>query len=60
VFHKRQVSRSANISFEQGKPWCIPPIILGFSFNCYLYVKLDFAFSLLELVDTIVALCLPS
>jgi hypothetical protein len=27
-----------NIAFEQGKPRCIPAIIIAFSFNHYLYV----------------------
>jgi hypothetical protein len=35
-----------NIAFEQGKPWCIPSIILGFSFNHYIYAMLDCALSL--------------
>jgi hypothetical protein len=35
-----------NIAFEQGKPWCIPPIILDFSFNHYLCVKFDGALGL--------------
>jgi hypothetical protein len=33
-----------NTKQEQGKPRCIPPIILGFSFNIYNYVLLDCAF----------------
>jgi hypothetical protein len=40
VFHKRQVLRSGNISFEQDKARCIPPIILGLSFNHYLHIKI--------------------
>jgi hypothetical protein len=35
-----------NIVFEQGKPRCIPQIILDFSFNHYLYAMLDCALSL--------------
>jgi hypothetical protein len=33
-----------NIDFEQGKPRCIPPIILVFSFNHYLYARLGTKF----------------
>jgi hypothetical protein len=35
-----------NIALDQAKPRCIPPIILGFYFNHYLYVMLDYALSL--------------
>jgi hypothetical protein len=34
----------SSIAFEQGKLWCIPPIIIDFSFNLYNYVLLDCAF----------------
>jgi hypothetical protein len=44
VVHKHQNLRVTNIAFEQAKPWCIPPIILGFSFNLYNDVLLDCAF----------------
>jgi hypothetical protein len=32
-----------NIAVEQAMPQCIPPIILGFSFNHYLFAMLDCA-----------------
>jgi hypothetical protein len=32
-----------NTALDQGKPPCIPLIILDFSFNYYLYVMLDYA-----------------
>jgi hypothetical protein len=32
------------MALDQGKPCCIPPIILNFSFNPYNYVLLDCAF----------------
>jgi hypothetical protein len=54
VVHKCQVSRSA--FFYQDKPRCIPPIIFDFSFNHYLYIKIDCALSLLDLVETVVTL----
>jgi hypothetical protein len=39
-----QVEAITNLDLDQGKPRCIPPIILGFSFNIYNYVLLDCAF----------------
>jgi hypothetical protein len=36
--------RILTLLLGQGKPRCIPPIILGFSFNFYNYVLLDYAF----------------
>jgi hypothetical protein len=36
--------RILTLLLYQGKPRCIPPIILGFSFNLYNYVLLDYAF----------------
>jgi hypothetical protein len=47
---------NTNIAFEQGKSRCIPPIILGFPFNHYFYVKFDCALDLYKLSDTIDAL----
>jgi hypothetical protein len=38
--------KATNTELAQGKPWCIPPIILIFSFNHYLYVKIDCALNL--------------
>jgi hypothetical protein len=32
------------LALDQGKPWCIPPIVLGFYFNLYNYVLLDSTF----------------
>jgi hypothetical protein len=62
VFGGPQVTScmDTNIAFEQGKPPCIPLIILDFSFNHYLYVKFNCALGLYELSDTIDALWLPS
>jgi hypothetical protein len=37
---------NTNIAFEQGKPRCIPSIILSFSFNHYNCAMLDCALSL--------------
>jgi hypothetical protein len=34
-----QVEDITNLDLDQGKARCIPPIILDFSFNCYLYVS---------------------
>jgi hypothetical protein len=47
-----------NISFEQGKPLCIPPIILGFSFNHYIYDMRECALSYKNCVGIIVTLWL--
>jgi hypothetical protein len=46
VFGGPQTSNGedTNLDLDQGKPWCIPPIILGFSLNLYNYVFLDCAF----------------
>jgi hypothetical protein len=41
-----QAEASANPDQAQGKPRCIPPIILVFSFESLLYNKLDYALSL--------------
>jgi hypothetical protein len=30
-----QAEEAANAELTEGKPWCIPPIILGLSFNHY-------------------------
>jgi hypothetical protein len=49
-----------NLFPKQGKPQCIPPITLGFSFKSLFYNKLDCALSLQKLIGTVVALCLPS
>jgi hypothetical protein len=35
-----------NLALDQGKLRCIPPILLGFSFNRYNYVILDCALNL--------------
>jgi hypothetical protein len=51
-----QVSSVKECFFYQDKPRCIPPIIFDFSFNHYLYIKIDCALSLLDLVETVITL----
>jgi hypothetical protein len=41
-----QVEEFTNLALDQGKSRCIPPIILGFSFNPYNCAMLDCALSL--------------
>jgi hypothetical protein len=53
-----QAKDPANLTLDQGKPWCIPLIFLGFSFNHYLYDLLECALSYRNYVGTIVALWL--
>jgi hypothetical protein len=40
-----QAEDPTNLALDQGKPRCIPPIILDFSFNHYFCVKIDYALS---------------
>jgi hypothetical protein len=40
-----QVEDLTNIALDQGKPRCIPPIILDFSFNHFLMFYFDWALS---------------
>jgi hypothetical protein len=38
-----QTVASTNLDHSQGKPWCIPPIVLAFYFESLLINKLDCA-----------------
>jgi hypothetical protein len=46
------------LALDQGKPWCIPPIILVLSFNHYNYVMLDCALIYRNYDSIVVALWL--
>jgi hypothetical protein len=41
-----QAEDPTNLALDQGNPQCIPPIILGFSFNLYNDVMVDCALGL--------------
>jgi hypothetical protein len=42
---EQALAKTTNPELAQDKPLCIPPIILGFPFNHYLYAKFDCALS---------------
>jgi hypothetical protein len=47
-----QAEDLANLALNQGKPWCIKPILLIFYFESCFMIYYDHALSLLELYGT--------
>jgi hypothetical protein len=45
-----------NLSLDQDKPRCIPPLSLSFIFETLIIILFDFALNLQDLYDTVAAL----